>query len=50
MHPFHNPSDDAMSGRRPRATGLVSMAAYLAFWAVALVIAKKELDARPAAT
>jgi uncharacterized membrane protein len=35
-----------MSGARQRDAGLISMAAYLAFWAVALVVAKRELDAR----
>lgn len=46
MHPFYGPSDRLLSGRRARAAGLVSMGAYLAFWAVALVVAKRELDAR----
>ena len=46
MHPFYGPSDELLSGRKPRPTGLVSMAAYLLFWAVALVIARRELDAR----
>ncbi len=35
-----------VSGGRQRDLGLLSMAAYLAFWAVALVVAKRELDAR----
>jgi putative membrane protein len=35
-----------MSGIRQRDAGLISMAAYLTFWAVALVVAKRELDAR----
>jgi putative membrane protein len=35
-----------ISGARQRDLGLLSMAAYLAFWAVALVVAKRELDAR----
>lgn len=46
MHPFYGPSDRLLSGRESRGAGLASMAAYLAFWAFALVVAKHELDAR----
>lgn len=46
MHPFYGPSDRLLSGSESRGAGLASMAAYLAFWAVALVVAKRELDAR----
>ncbi len=46
MHPFYAPSGRLISGARQRDAGLISMAAYLAFWAVALVVAKRELDAR----
>ena len=46
MHPFYGPSDRLLSGNESRGAGLASMAAYLAFWAVALVVAKRELDAR----
>jgi hypothetical protein len=46
VHPFYAPSGRLMSGARQRDAGLISMAAYLAFWAVALVVAKRELDAR----
>lgn len=46
MHPFYGPSGRLLSGRRVQGTGLVSMAAYLTFWAVALVAARRELDAR----
>lgn len=46
MHPFYGPSDRLLSGRPARGAGLVSMAAYLTFWAVALVVARRELDAR----
>jgi uncharacterized membrane protein len=49
MHPFYGSSARLL--RRPGAAderlgGLVSMAAYLAFWAAALAIARRELDAR----
>jgi len=44
MHPFYGPSSRLLEGSR--GAGLVSMGAYLAFWAVALVVAKRELDAR----
>lgn len=50
MHPFYGPSARLLGGRTGErtttASGLLSMAAYLAFWAGALVIAKRELDAR----
>ena len=48
MHPFYAPSARLVAGsdRRSTALGLVSMAAYLGFWAAALAIAKRELDAR----
>ncbi|HSN11327.1 MAG TPA: hypothetical protein VLS51_04385 [Propionibacteriaceae bacterium] len=46
MHPFYAPSGRLVSASRQRDLGLLSMAAYLAFWAVALVVAKHELDAR----
>ena len=46
MHPFYGPSGRLLSGSGSRVTGLISMAAYLAFWAAALVVAKRELDAR----
>ena len=46
MHPFYAPSARLLGERGSRAAGLLSMAAYLAFWAGALVIAKRELDAR----
>lgn len=46
MHPFYGPSARLLAGRGASTSGLVSMTAYLAFWAVALVIAKRELDAR----
>ncbi len=35
-----------LADRGSRLTGLISMAAYLAFWAGAVVLAKRELDAR----
>lgn len=46
MHPFYGPSGHLTAGREPSTSGLVSMAAYLAFWAVAIALAKRELDAR----
>lgn len=46
MHPFYGPSGRLMSGRDGRLSGMLSMAAYLAFWAGALVLAKRELDRR----
>ena len=46
VHPFYGPSARLVSGSGSRVAGVVSMAAYLGFWAVALVIAKRELDAR----
>lgn len=46
MHPFYGPSGRLLSGGNARGEGLLSMAAYLAFWAAALVLAKRELDAR----
>lgn len=46
IHPFYGPSERLLRGADARGAGLVSMAAYLGFWAVALVIANRELDAR----
>ncbi len=46
MHPFYGPNGRQFAGARPRTEGLVSMAAYLAFWAVVVVLGKRELDAR----
>jgi putative membrane protein len=46
MHPFYGPSSRLVSGRGELLSGLVSMAAYLAFWAVAIAVAKRELDVR----
>lgn len=45
MHPFYGPSATSLAGGRARVTGLLSMAAYLAFWAGAVALAKRELDA-----
>lgn len=44
MHPFYGPSQRLVGGRE--TSGLLSMVAYLAFWAVAIALAKRELDAR----
>jgi len=46
VHPFYGPSGRLVAGRETRAAGLLSMAAYLAFWGAALALAKRELDAR----
>lgn len=46
MHPFYGPSGRQWSGSAACFGGLASMAAYLAFWAVALAVARHELDAR----
>jgi putative membrane protein len=46
VHPFYGPSGRLLSGRDARMEGLLSMAAYLAFWGAALVVAKRELDRR----
>jgi putative membrane protein len=46
MHPFYGPSARLVGRRESSLPGLVSMAAYLAFWAVAIAVAKHELDAR----
>jgi hypothetical protein len=46
VHPFYGPSGRLLSGRDARREGLLSMAAYLAFWGAALVVAKRELDRR----
>ena len=48
MHPFYGPNSQFLAGqdRGSRVTGLITMAAYLAFWAGAVVIAKRELDER----
>ena len=52
MHPFYGPSQRLLAARpgqgerAGRVEGLASMAAYLAFWAVVVVVAKRELDQR----
>jgi len=46
VHPFYGPSGRLVGGRESQAAGLLSMAAYLAFWGAALALAKRELDAR----
>lgn len=46
VHPFYGPSRRLVSGGETGLSGLVSMAAYLAFWAAALVVARRELDRR----
>ena len=46
VHPFYGPNSRFVAERGSTMTGLVTMAAYLAFWAAALATAKRELDAR----
>ncbi len=46
MHPFYGPSGRLLAGGSGRSEGIASMAAYLAFWAVVVVVAKRELDVR----
>lgn len=46
MHPFYGPSDRLLAGRGSQATGLVSMFAYLAFWAAVVAMGRKILDQR----
>lgn len=46
MHPFYGPNARQLAGTKPRPEGLASMAAYLGFWAVVVVLGKRELDAR----
>lgn len=50
MHPFYGPSGRILSGQQETAAGLVSMAAYLAFWAGVVGLAWREYRTwRPAA-
>ena len=46
MHPFYGPSGRLLADRSGRTEGIVSMAAYLAFWAVVVAVAKREMDLR----
>lgn len=46
MHPFYGPSQRLLADRAGRREGVASMAAYLAFWAVVVVVAKRELEHR----
>ncbi len=46
MHPFYGPSGRLLADRAARPEGIVSMVAYLAFWAVVVAVAKREMDAR----
>lgn len=43
MHPFYEHSEALLARRDSRVLGLVSMAAYLAFWAVAIPVALRML-------
>ena len=46
MHPFYGPSARLVADPAGRPEGIASMTAYLAFWAVVVVVAKRELDLR----
>jgi hypothetical protein len=46
MHPFYGPSGRLLADRSGRTEGIASMAAYLAFWAVVVAVAKREMDLR----
>lgn len=46
MHPFYGPSARLIADPAGRREGFASMAAYLAFWAVVVVVAKRETDQR----
>ncbi len=46
MHPFYGPSARLMGQRDSASAGLLSMAAYLAFWAVVVGITWRALDER----
>jgi hypothetical protein len=46
MHPFCRPSARLMGQRDSASAGLLSMAAYLAFWAVIVGITGRALDER----
>ena len=43
MHPFYEHSGALLAHRDSRALGLMSMAAYLAFWAAAIPVALRML-------
>lgn len=43
MHPFYEHSDRLVADRDTRALGLVSMGAYLLFWAAAIPVALRAL-------
>ena len=43
MHPFYEHSGALLARRDSRALGLLSMAAYLAFWAAAIPVALRML-------
>ncbi len=43
MHPYYEHSGALLARRDSRALGLVSMAAYLAFWAAAIPVALRML-------
>lgn len=48
MHPFYGPNSQSLAGqdRASKVTGLVTMGAYLAFWAWAVATAMRELNER----
>lgn len=46
IHPFYGPSAQLLADRDTAVTGLLTMGAYLAFWAAAVAIALRRLDRR----
>ena len=47
MHPFYEHSGRLVADRETRGLGMTSMAAYLAFWAVAIPVALRALRRSP---
>jgi putative membrane protein len=48
MHPFYEPNRKALSRKETLPAGLISMLAYLLFWAAAIPIALRALKRYPA--
>lgn len=46
MHPFYGPNAQLLEDRGTALTGLLTMGAYLAFWAAAVAIGLRRLDRR----
>ncbi len=43
MHPFYDPSRESLGRKETQAAGLISMLAYLVFWAAAIPMALRAL-------